>query len=184
MRTARSPAGPAAAALLALAVFTAGCGSHPGGPNPSPSPSPSTVQPGGNVAGGYTMQITPSASCAMSRAPMSFPVAAAAAGASPHPGVQVVLDPNPFRLELEALSASFTQRGGLGTTEAGVVSDQGQRVWIHAIAGGPVQRAADGRGEILSGTMAGYIALAAVDGFEGSLGTCSATDHAFSLRTR
>ncbi len=136
------------------------------------------------MAGGYTMQITPSASCAMSRTSQSFPMAAAAGGASPHPGVQILLDPNGFRLEMETLSASFALRGGLGTTEVGVVSDQSFRVWVHAIGAGPVQRAVDGRGEILTGTLAGYLALANVDGAEGDLGTCSAADHAFTLRTR
>jgi hypothetical protein len=67
----------------------------------------------------------------------------------------------------------------------GAVSDQGQRVWVHAIGAGPVLRTTDSRGEVLTGTLAGYLALAAaVDGFEGDLGTCSAADHALSLRTR
>ena len=136
------------------------------------------------MAGGYTLQITPSASCAMSRTPVSFLMTGAAAGVSPHPGVQILLDPNGFRLELEAIYESFTIRGGLGTTEEGVVSEQGQRFWVHAIGTGPVQRVTDGRGEVLTGTLAGYLALANGDGFEGQLGTCSATDHALSLRTR
>ena len=136
------------------------------------------------MAGGYTMQITPSASCAMSRTPVSFLMTGAAAGASPHPGVQILLDPNGFRLELEAVYEGFAIRGGVGTTEAGVVSEQGQRFWVHAIGAGPLLRAADGRGEVLTGTLAGYIALANGDGSEGQLGTCSAADHALSLRTR
>jgi hypothetical protein len=37
---------------------------------------------------------------------------------------------------------------------------------------------------VLTGTLAGYIARAPIDGFEGDLGTCSAADHALSLRTR
>jgi hypothetical protein len=159
------------------------CGSNPGVPTPSPSPSAS-AQPGGTVTGGYTLQITPSASCAMTRTPQSFPMAAAAAGASPHPGVQILLDPNGFRLEMETLSGVVSLRGGLGTTEAGVVSNQNMRVWVHAMGNGPVQRAGDGRGEILSGLLAGYLALANLDGEEGQLGTCSAADHAFSLRAR
>ena len=116
--------------------------------------------------------------------PQSFPMAAAAAGASPHPGVQVLLDPNGFRLEMEALSETATIRGGLGTTEAGALSDQNQRVFVHAMGTGPVQRASDGRGEVLSGLFAGYLALASADGEEGQLGTCSAADHAFTLRPR
>ena len=65
------------------------------------------------------------------------------------------------------------------------MSEQGQRVWIHAISAGPVLRSTDGRGQVLTGTLAGYVALAPpVDGFEGDLGTCSAADHVLSLRTR
>jgi hypothetical protein len=158
------------------------CGSNPG-PTPSPSPSP-TPQPGGSLTGAYTLQITPSAACAMSRTPQSFPMAAAAAGVSPHPGVQVLLDPNGFLLEMEVLSDVVTIRGGLGTTEAGALSDQNQRMWVHAMGTGPVQHASDGRGEVISGLFAGYVALAAADGAEGQLGTCSAADHAFTLRPR
>ena len=108
------------------------------------------------------------------------------AGVTTHPGVQVLLDPNGFRLELEALYESFQIHGGLGTKndQEGAVSEQGQRVWIHAIAAGPVLRSTDSRGEVLTGTLAGYLALATVGGFEGELGTCSAADHALSLRTR
>jgi hypothetical protein len=173
-------------ALIALALaLAAGCGSNPIGPMPSPSPSP-TAEPGGAIAGGYTLSITPSASCAMSRTPITFLVTGADAGATTHPGVQVLLDPNGSldRLELEAVYESFAIHGGLGTTELGAASDQGQRVWVRAIGAGPVLRATDGRGQVLTGTLAGYLALAARDGFEGDLGSCSAADHALSLRTR
>ena len=174
------------AAVVALVAFAAGCGgSNPIGPMPSPSPSP-TAQPGGPITGRYTLSITPSASCAMPRTPITFLMTGADAGVTTHPGVQVLLDPNGFRLELEAVYESFAIHGGLGTKNdpEGAVSEQGQRVWIHAIAAGPVLRSTDSRGEVLTGTLAGYLALATVGGFEGELGTCSAPDHALSLRTR
>jgi hypothetical protein len=168
---------------LALLALAAGCGSNPIGPMPSPSPSP-TAQPGGVIAGGYTLSITPSASCAMSRTPITFPMTGADGGATTHPGVQVLLDPNGFRLELEALYESFAIHGGLGTKEDGVVSDQNQRVWVRAIGTGPIVRATDARGELLTGTLAGYLALATNSGAEGELGTCNAADHALTLRAR
>jgi hypothetical protein len=177
------------AAVVAFVAFAAGCGgSNPIGPMPSPSPSP-TPQPGGTITGGYTLSITPSASCAMSRAPITFLMTGADAGVTTHPGVQFLLVPNGSlsRLELEAVYENFAIHGGLGTANdpAGAVSEQGQRVWIHAIAAGPVLRAADSRGQVLTGTLAGYIALApANEGFEGDLGTCSAADHVLSLQTR
>ena len=58
-----------------------------------PSPSP-TAQPGGAITGRYTLSITPSASCAMSRTPITFLMTGADAGVTTHPGVQVLLDPN------------------------------------------------------------------------------------------
>jgi hypothetical protein len=183
------PAPPLASAALrlgALALFAlaAGCGgSNPIGPMPSPSPSP-TALPGGPITGGYTLSITPSASCAMSRTPITFLMTGADAGVTTHPGVQFLLEPNGSFLELEAVYESFAIHGGLGTSDAIVVSDQGQRVWVRAIASGPIVRATDGRGELLTGTLAGYLALAPVGGVEGDLGTCSAADHALSLRTR
>ena len=179
---------PASAALrlgvLALFALAAGCGgSNPIGPMPSPSPSP-TAQPGGAIAGPYTLSITPSASCAMSRTPITFLVTGADAGVTTHPGIQVLIDPNGRRLELEAVYENFAIHGGLGTGDDIVLSEQGQRVWVRAIASGPIVRASDGRGELLAGTLAGYLALAPSNGFEGDLGTCSAADHALSLRTR
>jgi hypothetical protein len=136
------------------------------------------------VAGAYTLQIIPSASCPMARTPLTFPMTAAATAPTTHPGVQVLLEPNGFRMELEAIEESFTIRGGLGTYDGGVTSDQGMVVWVRAIAAGSVQRSASGNGEVVTGTLAGYLALAEVGQFEGSLGTCNATDHAFALRTR
>jgi hypothetical protein len=135
------------------------------------------------VAGAYTLQITPSASCPMARTPLTFLMTAAPTTPTTHPGVQVILDPNGRRLEWEAIEENFTIRGGLGTNPEGVPSEQGPWLWVRAIAAGPVQRTAAGNGEVVTGTLAGYLALgeAAV---EGSLGTCNATDHAFVLRPR
>jgi hypothetical protein len=120
----------------------------------------------------------------MSRAPLTFPMVAAAAGTSPHPGLQVVLDGNAADLEWELLNENFTVRGGLGTTGDGVLSNEATRMWVHAIGSGTVTRASDGRGEVATGTLIGYIAIGRPDDDEGGLGTCSARDHAFSLRTR
>ncbi len=120
----------------------------------------------------------------MSRAPLTFPMIAAAAGTSPHPGIQVVLDGNPGELEWELISENFALRGGLGTTGDGVLSNEDTRMWMHAIGAGSVTRAADGRGEVVTGTLMGYIALGRSFEDEGARGTCSALDHTFSLRAR
>jgi hypothetical protein len=156
------------------------CGSSPATPTPSPTPP----VPGGPLAGRYLLQVTAASTCAMSRAPLTFPMEAAAAGSAPHPGVQVLVEGDGSRFELELLSAGTSVRGGLGTTEEGVLAQEGLRVWVRGMAEGPVFRTTDGRGQVTSGTLAGEIALAEADGDEGDLGSCSATAHAFSLRTR
>jgi hypothetical protein len=175
---------PPHAALIVTGVLAAACGSGPSGPSGSPSPSPTTAPAGGVVSGRYLLQITPSAGCALSRATLSFPMDAAAAGTFPHPGVQVLLVGAPSALEAELMSPEGSVRGGIGTTGAGALSNETVRLWIHAIAAGSVTRAADGRGEVVSGTLMGYVALGRPDDDEGALGTCNARDHAFALRAR
>src|ERR1700730_15813410 len=82
------------------------------------------------------------------------------------------------------LSETFILRGGLGTTGDGVLSNEATRMWIHAIGTGSVTRASDGRGEVATGTLMGYVALGGANDVEGALATCSARDHTFTLRTR
>jgi hypothetical protein len=164
--------------LLTLsAAAVAACGSPTGTPTPSP-----TAATGGPVTGRYLVQITPGPACGMSRGPFSFPMQAAPGGASPHPGVQVLLEGDGSRFELEFLSTEIALRGGLGTTAEGVLANEGLRVWVNAVGTGSVFRSADGRGQITSGTLAGDISLSTADGDQGDLGSCRATDHAFTLR--
>ena len=164
----------------ALLVWTA-CGSSP---TPTPSPTPTAPLPGGPVTGRYLVQVTPGPGCTMSRGVLSFPVQAASAGTTPHPGVQVLLVGDGSRFELEMLTTQTALRGGVGTTEEGVLANEGRRVWIHAIGAGPVFGSPDGRGQITNGTLSGYLALAEPGGAEGDSGTCTATDHAFVLRAQ
>ena len=169
------------AALLALLITACGGADAPTGPGSSPSPSPSTPQSGGTIAGRYILQVTPSAQCPMHTA-VSFPMTAAAAGTSPYPGLQVLLaGSETLEGELQGLSPDMVS-GGFGTTGQGVLANDGMRFWIHAIGSGPVLRAADGRGQVTAGRMAGYIALGLQLGPEGSLGSCDAVDHTFTLR--
>jgi hypothetical protein len=55
---------------------------------------------------------------------------------------------------------------------------------MRAIGTGPVTRAADGRGQIVTGKLAGYIAFGHAGGTEGSLGACTSNDHSYTLRVR
>lgn len=170
------------AAALAATALIVGCGGAdaPNGPSsPSPPPSPQTAGP---VAGAYLLEIRPAAACAMG-GPLSFPMVAAAAGTTPYPGVQVLLV-GAETLELELFSAASALTGGFGTSEDGALANESIRLWIRAIGAGPVTRAADGRGEIASGRLAGYVAFGHASGEEGSLGACDSVEHSFTLRVR
>lgn len=170
-------------AALAATVLIVNCGGADGpqGPSsPSPSASPSA---GGAVAGAYLLEVRPAATCTMG-GPLTFPMTAVAAGVSPYPGVQVVVVGDARLLELEFLSAATTLTGGLGATEEGILANEGIRMWIHAIGTGPVTRAADGRGQVVAGRLAGYVAFGHAGGEEGSLGSCDSVEHSYTLRVR
>jgi len=180
---ARRPGGALRLAwALAAVAQVASCGGSDGPTNPgSPSPSPSP-QPGGPVVGLYVLEIRPASGCGMG-GPLSFPMTAAAAGVTPYPGVQVLVVGSDT-LELELLSATTTLTGGFGTTEVGALANESIRLWIRAIGSGPVTRAADGRGQVVAGRLAGYIAFGHASGPEGSLGSCDSVEHSYTLRVR
>jgi hypothetical protein len=136
------------------------------------------------VNGPYLLKITPGPGCATPKGSLTFPMDAAAAGTLPHPGNQVVLRGDPSRVELEFQYVDFTLRGGMGTTEEGALSNEGSRLWMRAIGTGGTTQTADGHGEVLSGTLMGYLALGGPTDEEGALGTCSALDHTFTLRVQ
>jgi hypothetical protein len=101
---------------------------------------------------------------------------AAQAGTSPYPGVQLLLDgAEPASLELELKYAEPTLEGGFATTSDGAAPSQGPRVWINAIGTGYVTQVSDGRGEVVSGSLQGYLEIEGMD-------ACTATNHSFRLR--
>lgn len=158
-------------------LFLGSCG----GSNPD---GPTGPQPGGTVAGRYLLEIRPSASCSVARGPHTFPMNAAAGGTTPHPGVQVVIDGDPSTLELEFKYTDFTLRGGLGTTGNGVLTNEGLRFWIRAIGTGAVTQTSDGHGEVLAGSLMGYMATGSAGSDEASATPCVARDHTFTLKVR
>jgi hypothetical protein len=180
---------PLAAAGLALALAHA-CGGNPGGPSPTPSASPTPVArvAGGDLAGSYTFEITPSAGCGLTTRP-TFLLTLTPAGATPYPGVQgthvVDTQRDAFALELETIHASNAIRGSFATRHDGVLAQENVQVWIHSAARGDVTRLPPAtRGEILDGVLAGYVAFGGPGSPEGSLGSCTAADHRFRLVAR
>jgi hypothetical protein len=175
---ARLPA-PTIAAALCLG---AGCGSTGGSPMaPSESP-PAAPIPGGVVAGAYVLQIEGAAGCLVPLGPHRIPVVASPTGTPAQPGVQVLPAAGGAALELEFLHVADTLRGGLGTTEQGVLTAAGLRVYLRTIGTGAVTHLGSGRGEVLSGTMFGELAFSRPgDGELTTLGVCTALEHRWKL---
>jgi hypothetical protein len=109
---------------------------------------------------------------------------AVSGGTMPHPGVQVVIDGVASSLELEFKYTDFTLRGGLGTTGAGVLTNEGLRFWIRGIGTGAVTHVGDGPGEVTAGSLMGYLATGSASTEEAAAASCFATDHAFTLKAR
>ena len=158
--------------VLAGAFGVSGCG----GASPTAPAGPAGPKPGGSITGLYLLELQPAPTCTPSMPAVSFPMRAAQAGASPYPGVQILLDGiEPASLEVELKYAQTTLEGGFGTTAEGIASNQGPRVWVNAIGTGQVTQVSDGRGEVASGSLRGYLEIEGMD-------ACTATDHSFRLR--
>jgi hypothetical protein len=177
---------PLAAAGLALVALVA-CGGDPAGPTPSASPSPRVRVPGGTLAGSYLLEITPSTRCA-GGVRTTFLMEMAAANTARTTAVQGThaIDAQRDRsaLEIEAALASNAIRGGFATRHDGVLSQESVQVWVHAIGQGSVTSFPGSRGEILDGTLVGYLAYSGPGAREGALGSCTEADHQYRLTTR
>jgi hypothetical protein len=156
-----------AAALLALASC--------GGSNPAGPGGPTGPKPGGTISGRYTLQLVPAASC-NGRA-VSFTVQVMQTASSPHPGAQLLwTGSEPALLELELKYTDNTLEGGIGTTGDGLPANEGPYVWVNAIASGKATQTSDGRGEVVSGTLRGYVEI------DGIMNACTSSSHTFTLR--
>lgn len=157
---------------LAALLLCASCGGDSSGPS-----EPSGPQPGGTITGAYTLQLTPAPSC-NGRA-VTFAVQVTQSGSAPHPGSQLLLvSGDPALLELELKYTDNTLEGGIGTIGDGVPSSEGPQVWVNAIASGKTTQTSDGRGEVVSGTLRGYVEI------EGVTAACTSTGHTFTLRAK
>jgi hypothetical protein len=160
------------AMLICGALVLGSCG---GPTTTGPPPGPTR---GGTITGRYTLELRPAPSCTSATGPVSFPMVVTEMGTYPHPGVQLVIEgsgQSPLELELEY--TDFTLEGGFGTIGDGVPSSQGPQAWVNSIGTGSAMQTSDGRGEVASGTLRGYLEI------EG-MNACNATDHGFSLRPR
>lgn len=147
-----------------------------GGSGPAAPTGPTGPGPGGSITGRYLLEVHAAPDCVPPGVSASFPMLARPAGTSPVPGVQLLLEgAEPASLEWEVRYVEPVLEGGLGTTGEGVASSLGTRVWVSAVGTGHVTRAGDGRGEVTSGSLRGYLEI------EG-MSACTAANHSFRLR--
>jgi len=159
-------------ALLAAGFLALGSCGGSGPTDPGGSTGP---KPGGTISGRYTLELLPAASC--NGRTVSFTVEVTGTASSPHPGAQLlVVGAEPALLELELKYTDNTLEGGIGTTGDGLLSNQGPYVWVNAIASGKTTQTSDGRGEVVSGTLRGYLEI------DGVMNACTSPGHAFTLR--
>jgi hypothetical protein len=127
------------------------------------------------VTGRYTLQLIPATSC--NGRTVSFPIEVTGTGTTPHPGVQLLMvSSHPALLELELMYTFNVLEGGIGTTGDGQPSSEGPQTWVNAIARGRTMQTSDGRGEVVSGMLRGYLEI------EGVMNACNSASHSFSLR--
>lgn len=167
------------AALVIVALCAAGCGSDPiTGPDDVPEPvvSPVTATFNGN----YTLSITPDPLCALPAGPHAVAVVATTSGGT-RPEVRVTLPGNDTRLALEMIFPEPGRvRGSIGTTSP-VRFQSGFELHVRTVGEAVVSRAADGRAEVVTGTMVGDLEVTLSPA---SIAACSSTAHRFALRTR
>jgi len=149
-------------------VGTGSCGSNPDQPSPAPTPG---------VTGRYTLELIPATSC--NGHAVTFSVEVTETGTTPHPGVQLLMvSANPALLEVELKYTDDTLEGGIGTTGDGQPSAEGPQTWVNAIASGRTTKTSDGRAEVVSGVLRGYLEI------EGVMNACNSASHSFTLRAR
>jgi hypothetical protein len=169
---------------FALLAALGGCHGSPGGPDPVPSPSaPPSPVPGGTLQGSYILRVEPSATCGAPGTAFTFPVDATAADTSVAPGFSLVI-PDTGRLtalEMELQYLTPVVRGSLGTIQTGEMSREAIRLWIRSVVEGPVTTVGQGPGQVMQGTMIGYMAFGRGLNEEGALGSCTSLAHHFSL---
>jgi hypothetical protein len=159
-----------------LAALLAACGS-----DSSVEPSPPVPPVLAAVTGSYTLVLQPGPVCATPGAPYQVVVQATQVANGTQTELRATLPGNDPTLGIAMLYTSPGQlRGSLGT-QTDVPVQGGYFAWFRMIGMGTVSRAADGRGEVVNGTMMGDLSVTpplgrAVD--------CVGASHLWSLRAR
>jgi hypothetical protein len=174
----------AARRLALLALLANACGdsspSVPTPPAPTPTPTPRPATTPGVLKGSYILKVDGAPECSLSQSSISFPVQVNVDDGR-YPGVQGTDSLPVAFLELELLDGGATVRGSIGTA-GGIRADSGIFVWFELVATGDVTVTADGVGEVLTGTAAGFVELGANPNNEGGFGSCKSVGHTWTLR--
>jgi hypothetical protein len=168
-------AAPAAFSLaLAAGLALAGCGSDSSSPTAPAPPLPTPSAPG-PISGGYTFQVTPGAGCGLPGSPYQVAVDVVTLTGA-HSEIRATLPGGDTTLGIDMLYITAAVLQGAIGTKRPVTVGSGVDVYLRDIGTGTVTGTADGRGEVLDGTMFGDVVVGD--------STCTAEDHRWTLRPR
>jgi len=170
---------PARATLLpiALVALLPACGSNDSSTAPSTPVPPVTAAINGN----YTLVIQTGPGCSAPGGPYRIDVQVTQLTNGANTEIRATLPANDPQVGIEMLYTSPGQlRGTLGT-QFDYQLTTGYFVWFRMIGTGTVSRAADGRGEVVNGTMMGDLSVTPPVGVPVD---CVGASHLWSLRTR
>lgn len=170
--------------MIAAVGLGPACGGGPTTP-PLPSPTPSGSASPPPLVGSYLLVVQPDPTCGAPGSAFSFPVEVARSDTARYRGLQVLRESPESTLEMELQELLPVVRGGLGTTEPGVVAAEGLRLSIHAVGVGLLANDRNARAALLQGTLSGDLAFSRPDDDDpDTLGACFSFSHRWSLVPR
>ncbi len=161
---------------LLLAALLAGCGSD-STVEPSPPVPPVTAA----ISGNYTLVIQPGPACASPGAPYQVAMQASQVTNGSRTELRATLPGNDPTVAVAMLFVSPGMLQGSLGTQFDTQVQNGYFVWFRMIGRGTVSRAADGRGEVVNGSMMGDLSVTPPTGLPVD---CIGAPHTWSLRVR
>jgi hypothetical protein len=160
-----------------VAALLAGCGTDDSGVEPSPPVPPVTAA----ISGNYTLVIQPGAACSSPGAPYQVAMQASQVANGIRTELRATLPGNDPTVGMAMLFVSPGMLQGSLGTQFDTEVQNGYFVWFRMNGRGTVSRAADGRGEVVNGTMMGDLSVTPPTGLPVD---CVGAAHSWSLRTR
>jgi hypothetical protein len=169
---------PALAIALGLGACGGSSGSGPTGPTTLSTPTPPVTAP---ITGAYDLVIVPAAACRFPAGPFTARVQAQQTTSGSRSELRATLPGGSPYLSLEMLLPVAGSVEGSISTQAPVPFGGAFEAYLRNVGTGTVALASGGRGEVVDGTMTGDVQV-----FQSGadLGTCTSSDHRWSLRAR